>query len=228
MTNMLKSAALAALLAGGSAVALAPVAASAQETGPLVPGLGVANLEAVVANSNAFKAAQSQRPTAYKAQIDQAQARKAQIEAQLQPLAAKFERDRAAPGANQAALQQQYQVIQGIQQSGQQEIQRILQPVAYSEAYVNEQIEARLADAIKAAATKRRVSIVLNPQAVLPGTSNAYSINQDVLDSLNGLIPSATLTPPAGWLPRELREQQAQQQQGQAAPAPRGAQPQGR
>jgi Skp family chaperone for outer membrane proteins len=223
MTNTLKSAVFAALLLGGS------TAAFAQDTGPVIPGVAVVNLDAVVANSNAFKTGQQQRPVTYKATIDQAQARKTQIEAQLQPLAAKFEKDRAAPGANQAALQQEVQTIQGIQQSGQQEIQRILQPVAYSEAYVNEQIEAKLDDAVKAAMAKKKISLLLTPQAVVAANNAAYNLNQDVLDAINVSIPSATLQPPAGWEPREVREQRAQQQGGQpAAPARAGTPTQGR
>jgi hypothetical protein len=119
-------------------------------------------------------------------------------------------------------------VIQGIQQSGQQEIQRILQPVAYSEAYVNEQIEAKLDDAVKAAMAKKKISLLLTPQAVVAANNAAYNLNQDVLEAINASMPSATLTPPAGWEPREVREQRAQQQ-GQRGPAPAaGSQTQGR
>jgi hypothetical protein len=64
----------------------------------------------------------------------------------------------------------------------------------------------------------------------------AYNLNQDILDQLNLIIPSASVTPPAGWLPREQRERVAQEQaaaaaeaaeSGAAAPAAK-KQPQGR
>jgi Skp family chaperone for outer membrane proteins len=223
MKHLLKTAAFAALVATGAAGTVA-IPAMAQDTGPIVPGLAVINLDYVVASSNAFKAAASQRPTVYKAQIDQAQARKSQIEGQLNPLIEKFNKDRAA-NAPQATLAQEYQTIQGIQQSGQQEIQRILQPAAYSEAYVNEQIEGKLDDAIKAAMNKKKISILLKPDSIA-AASGAYNISQDVLTELNTLIPSAQLQPPAGWEPREVREQRQQQaaQAGQAAPAGKPAQ----
>src|SRR6218665_667324 len=116
MKTLFKSAMFAGLLlAAGSQPALAQATAAAA---PLVPGIAVANLEAVVANSNAYRTAQQQRPVTYKTQIDQAEARRKAISAQLQPLADKFNRDRAAPGANQAALATQAQAIQQIQQSG--------------------------------------------------------------------------------------------------------------
>jgi len=224
MKQILKSAVLASLMLTGASGAFSQ-AAMAQDSGSIIAGLAVANLDAVVANTNAFRTAQQQRPTTYKPQFDQVEVRKKQIETQLAPLVDKFNKDRAAPAPNAAALQQQVQVIQGIQQSGQQELQRILQPVAYSEAYVTEQIEAKLDEAIKAAMAKKKVSLVINPQAVVAANGTAYNLNQDILNELNTLIPSAQLVPPAGWEPREVREQRAQQQAqaGAAAPAPAAA-----
>jgi hypothetical protein len=51
--------------------------------------------------------------------------------------------------------------------------------------------------------------------------NGGYNLNQDIVNELNTLIPSATLVPPQGWEPREVREARAQQaaqgQQGAAA-----------
>jgi Skp family chaperone for outer membrane proteins len=221
MKTILKTLAATGLMLAAAQPALAQAQAAA---GPLVPGLAVADLDAVVANSNAFRTAQQQRPVTYKAQLDQAEARRKAIQAQLQPLVDKFNRDRAAAGANQTALQQQVQQIQQIQQAGEQELRQILQPVGYSEAYVQEQIGEKLDAAVKSAMSKKKVSLLLAPQAVLALNNNAYNLNQDVVNELNALIPSATLVPPQGWEPREVREARAQQaaqqgQQGAAAPA---------
>ncbi|MDE2412498.1 MAG: OmpH family outer membrane protein [Sphingomonadales bacterium] len=196
------------------AQAAAPAAAPA---GPVAPGVAIANLEAIVANSNAFKTAQSQRPVTYKAQYDQAEARRRQIGAQLQPLIDKFQRDRAAPNANQAALQTQAQTIQQIQDSGNQELQTILQPVGLSEAYVQEQINEKLVGAVQSAMTKQKITLLLNPQSVI-SANNAYNLNQAILNELNAILPAAQLVPPAGWEPREVREARAAQA-AQAAPA---------
>lgn len=223
MKTLLKTVMVAGLLVGTAHPALAqnrPAAA-----GTLVPGLAVANLEAVVANSNANKTAASQRPTTYKAQIDAYQAKGTQVQNQLKPLVEKFNKDRAAPGANQASLQQQAAAIQQIQQSAEQEMNQIVQPVAYSEAYVTEQIEEKLDAAVKAAMAKKNISLVLNPQAIVAVNNNAYNLNQDILDALNAAIPSAQLVPPAGWEPRQLREQRAQQAAQQGQPAAPGAAP---
>jgi len=234
MKTILKSALVAGLMLGTS-VSLPALAQNA--AGPVVPGLGIADLDGAIAASNAFRTAQQQRPVTYKAQIDQANARRTAISTQLQPLIDKFTKDRQANVA-QATLQTQATQIQQIQQSGEQELQRIIQPVAYSEAYVQEQIEEKLDQAVKAAMGAKKITLLLNPQAVLAMNNTAYNLTTDVTAQLNTLVPSVTLVPPTGWEPRQIREARAQQgQQGQAgatpaapaAPArPAGPQPQGR
>lgn len=203
----------ATLLAGIALASVAPVAASAQA---IVSGIAIANPPAVVAASEAYKISQQQRPVTYKPQIDQANVRKGQIEAQLRPLITKLEADSKAANPNRAALQQQYEQIQGIQQAGEAEIQKILEPLNLSQQYVLEQIGDKLDGATQAAMDKKKVSVVLDSQAVIKA-GQTYNLNQDILLELNKLIPSASLVPPAGWLPRAQREQQAQAAAQQAA-----------
>ena len=195
--------------------------AAAASTGIRVAGIGVADLEAVVSNADANKTAASQRPTTYKPQIDAYQARTTVIQAQLKPLVDKFTRDRAAPNANQAALQTQAAAIQQIQEGAQRELNEIIKPVAYSEAYVNEQIEEKLNQAVKNAMTTAKVTILLKPDAIL-ATENSYNLSPAILAELNKLIPSASLVPPTGWEPRQVRDARAQQQ-AQAGGAPAAA-----
>ncbi|MCJ2181320.1 OmpH family outer membrane protein [Novosphingobium sp. 1949] len=238
MNKTIKSAALVAGLALAAAAspmvanakAAAAPAAPAAPTGSVVAGIGVADFNAIIANSNAFKTAETQRETTYKAQIDQAKSRKAAIEAQLQPLITKYQTDSQAAKPNEAALQQQGQQIQQIQQQGQQELQQILAPVSLSRAYVSEQIEDKLNDAIKNAMEKKGITLLLSPDAVLAMTNGAYSLNQDILNELNTAIPSAQLVPPQGWEPRQVREERARRAAaaGQAAPAAGAAQQTGR
>ena len=221
MSKALKTFAIATvLLAGSSQFALAAKAApapAAPATGGGVNGIGVANPEAIVQNSAAFKTAQAQRPVTYKAQYDQAEARRQQIIAQLQPLVEKYKKD--AAGGNTPAVQQQAQAIQQIQDSANQEFQKILAPVALSEAYVAEQINEKLITAIQTAMGKSGVTLLINPQSVI-SASNAYNLNQAILTELNTALPSAQLVPPAGWEPREAREAKAAQAaRGTAAPA---------
>jgi Skp family chaperone for outer membrane proteins len=216
MNRILKSALVAAMMVG-TAVAQP---ALAQNSGTVVQGIAIANLDAVIANSSAFQTAQTQRQTTYKPQIDQAEQRRAAIAAQLQPLVQKYQTDSQAAAPNQASLQQQGAAIQRIQQSGEEELQRILAPVLLSRAYVSEQIEEKLDQAVKAAMAKKKVSLLLNPQAILAVNAEAYNLTQDVINELNALIPSAQLVPPAGWEPRQVREARAQQQAAQQPQAP--------
>lgn len=234
MKTMIKTVALASSLALGTLLAQPALAAKAapasSEGGTVVPGLGVANFDAIIANSNAFKTAEQQRETTYKPQYDQAKSRNDQLSAQLKPMIDKFNTDRSAAKPNEAALQQQAAQIQQLQENGKRELQQILAPVGLSQAYVQEQIEDKLNDAVKNAMKKRSVSMLLAPEAVLAMNSGAYNLNQDILNELNTLIPSAQLVPPSGWEPRQIREARAQQAaaQGQQAPAAAGTQPTGR
>lgn len=224
MSTMTKTVALAAglaLAAAASQPAFAQkkgAAAPAAASGTIVQGLGVASFDAVIANSNAYKAAETQRQTTYKAQYDQAQARNTALNAQIKPLVDKFNADRQGGKVADAQLQQQAGAIQQMQENGKAELQRILQPVGLSQAYVNEQIEDKLNDAVKSAMTKKNVSILISPDAILAVNGGAYNLNQDILNELNTALPSAQLVPPAGWEPRQVREQRAQAA-AQAAPA---------
>lgn len=212
MKILLKSAVAAGLMLSAASVAVAPAAAQ------VVKGIGVVNYEAVIANSNAYKTSQQQRETTYKAQFDAAKAKKAQVEAQLKPLVDKFNADSRAATPNVPALQQQAATIQQMEQNGQRDIQTIMQPVALSGAYVEEQINDKIDAAIQAAASKNKVGLILSPDSVLHA-DESYNLTQQVLNELNALLPSAQLVPPQGWLPRQMREQQAAAG-GAPAPAP--------
>jgi len=228
MKNLLKPVFAAGLMLTAASAPILAVPAVAQDA----QGVGVVSLPAVIANSNAFKAAEQQRQTTYKAQIDQAEARRQQLETQLTPMVQKFNTDRQAASPDQQALQQQATQIQQIEQSGQRELQQILAPVALSRAYTQEQIEDRLDEAVQAAAQKKNVSLILDAttgQVIYAGAQ--HNLTQDVLNELNTLVPSVQITPPEGWMPREIREQQAaaaQAAQPAAQPAQQPQQPTGR
>lgn len=211
--------------------------AAAAPASNVVQGIGVANLQAAIANTDAYRVASQQRPVTYKPQLDQAQARGNALEAQIKPMIDRFNAARQA--ANTPALQQQLQTqaraIQELQEKGKQEIQQILLPAALSEAFVNEQIEDKLDQAVQKAMEKSRVSLLLQPNAVL-ARANAYDLTDEIVAELNALLPTAQLVPPQGWEPREIREARAQQAAQQAAgnrpaaapAAPAGPQPEGR
>lgn len=221
MKLLFKSAALASGLVLASVMAPTAVFAQAPAKGAVASGIGIADFDAIVYNSNAAKTARDQRQTTYKAQIDQAKAHKAQVEGQLQALGAKIKAASEAPTPDRNAINLQVQQYQQMQQAGEQQLQQILRPVSLSEAYVNEQIDDKMEQAIKTAMEKKGVTLLLSPQAVLAMTNGAYLINQDILNELNAAIPAAQLVPPEGWEPREMREARARQ--AAAAQQPAGA-----
>lgn len=213
MKNLIKPVLAAGLVLTASVPFVATPAAAQQ----IAQGIGVVSLPAAIANSNAYKVAEQQRPVTYKPQLDQANARRDQLAAQLQPMYDKFRTDQQANVA-QATLQQQAQQIQQIEQAGQRELTQMVQPVALSRAYVQEQIEDKLDEAVQAAAAKKKITLILDASSGAVTFADAkYNITQDVISELNALLPTAQLVPPPGWLPREAREQQAAEAAAQAA-----------
>ena len=190
-----------------AALALTPAVAHAAAPAG-ISGIAFVNLAAIVEHSQAYTAAQTARQTTYKPQFDQATARRNAIQAQLQPLVEKAQRDSQTAGFNQTTLQQEVAQIQSLQDSGNHELQTIMQPVALSEAYAQEQINAKLNDAVKAAMSKNGVSLLLRQEAVVWGVE-AANLNPQVLTELNAALPSVQIVPPAGWQPQEVRDQQA-------------------
>jgi len=202
MTQFLKAAALTA--ASLTAIA-APQVAVAQ--------VAIADVQAAVQRSAAFVAATAQMRTTYATQIAAFDARSKVLQTELQPQITAFNTARAAPNANQTALQTQATAIQQRQQAAQTELQRLSLPIARAQAYVEEQIASRLEAAVTAAMAARRVTVVLQPQAAVKFQPTA-DITDAVIAELNRTVPTASITPPAGWQPGQQRAP------GAATPAP--------
>jgi Skp family chaperone for outer membrane proteins len=185
-----------------------PTAASAQT----VASVAVANVEEAVQRSSAFAAAVAQIKTTFKAQIDAFEARQKALQAELRPLVTAFQTAQAAPNANQTALETQARTIQTKQQSAQRELQNLAQPFGRAQAYAEEQIGMKLEPALKAAMLKRKVTLVVSPQATISYQPTA-DITNDIVAELNSLVPSVSIAVPANWQP-------GGQGQGNAAPAP--------
>ena len=248
MTNMFKFAlgsALAAALVAQPGLAqtakkpaVAPAAAAPR--GTVVAGIGVADLQATVASTNAYRAAVQKRQIDYKPVYDAAQARLTQLETQLKPMADQFNADRTAKKPD-SVLQAEYSAIQQAQAQAEAEIKQILVPAQTSDEYVIEQITEKLPQAVQNVMGRRGLTLLLNPDAVIL-SAPAYDVSAALVGELNVLVPSAQINPPPGWQPRRQREQQAQQQQPRPAagtapvvprpattpPKPAGPQPEGR
>jgi Skp family chaperone for outer membrane proteins len=212
----------AAMLAAASLVAVSalPSVASAQAAG----SVAVANLDQAVERSNAYVLAVNQIKTTYKPQIDAFDARSKVLNAEIQPLATAFDAARRAPNPNQAALQTQLTQLQTKQQSSQAELQKLYLPIGRAQAYAEEQIVTKLDTALKAAMNKKKVALVLAPQATV-SYQPSVDLTNDIIAELNTAVTQVGIVPPQGWQPG------GQQGQGPAAPAtaqPPKPQPQGR
>lgn len=206
-----------------SAIALVAIAAPALVSAPAMAqsktGIAMANYEAAIAKSNAFTVALTQMQTTYKSDIDAVNARANALQAEIKPLVDAYNAAVQKPGATQQTVQPQAQALQAKQQSGQQEIAKLRQRINLATAYVEEQVAARLEEAIKATMKTKNVDMILTPQAVV--AREAYvDITDAIVVELNKLVPSASITPPAGWQPG--------QQGQQAAPAAAAKQPESR
>ncbi|HOB13720.1 MAG TPA: OmpH family outer membrane protein [Novosphingobium sp.] len=231
MTKLFKSLA-------GTALALAlvspvsaqnkPAPAQPASVGTTVQGVGVADLQAAVASSNAYRTAQQQRATYFKPTVDAAQARAQQIDAQLKTLIDKFNADRAAKKP-EAQLQQQAQQIQKLRAEGEAEINRALAPVQLSDEFVVEQISEKLPQAVQNVIAKRNLSLLLSPDGVI-FAGPQYDVTAAIVAELNVLVPTVQIVPPQGWVPARMRQQQQGAAPAAAAPAarPAGPQPEGR
>lgn len=215
--TMLKSLMLAAV-AATPIVATTAVPATAQ-----VAGVAVADPEAAIQNSNAWKAAITQIQNTHKASLDQAQARTTAVQNELRPLIQQLQTASQQPNANQQQLQTQAAAIQQKEQAAQAEIGRLTQPAQLARAYAFEQINRQVSPAVNAVITARKLQLLLRPEALLYA-GQATDVTALITTELNRLVPSVTTTPPAGWQP-------GQQQAGApaaAAPAPAAPAPTGR
>ena len=195
MKTIIKAAAL--VFAPMTAIALTAVPAAAQSK----MGIAVADLQRAVGTSAAYTVARTQMQTTYKPQIDAFNARKTAIDADLKTKGDAIQKALAAAGNEPApAIETQYQAFQQSQQSAQAELQRMGQPIALANAYVEEQITAKLSDALKAAMAKAKVDLVLAPDATV-SYQPTVDITDAVVTEINALVPSVSITPPAGWQP---------------------------
>lgn len=215
MSTFLKSMAFATLPVAAALIGAAPASAQSKL------GIAVVNVDEAMARSTAFTTARTQMETTYKAQIDGFNSRKTALETDLKNKRDALEAGiKAAGGKPTPALQTQYEQLQAASQSAQAELQRLGQPVGLAQAYIEEQIGAKLGDALRNAMAAAKVDLVLKPEATV-SYQPTVDITALVTQQLNTLVPSVSITPPAGYRP-------GGQQGGAAAPAAPGAKPTGR
>ena len=192
------------------AVTAAPTTAGAQQA-------AVADLQAAMSNTKAAQAAVTQIRTANAAAITQIQARQQAAQTELQPLITKFQADQRANVAP-ATLQSEATTIQTRENAARADIQRLSAPIDLAQAYVVEQIQPKLQQAVQAAMTQRNATVLLKPDAAYV-TLPAADLTAAITAQLDTLVPSVNATPPAGYQPGQAGGGGA----GAAAPATRAA-----
>lgn len=206
---------MAALAAGA---VLLPVAAHAQAAAAPAAAanqnIAVLDLDQAIADSVAYKTANAQIQATYKTQITAYQAREAALQTEMQGLQTEIQNLQRA-NTPRATLDAKVAAAQDRARAAQAELQRLALPFARPDAYVQEQIQQKMDQAVRAAMTAKRVGILLKPEAVM-AFMGGTNLTSDVVTQLNALIPSASITPPANWQPG-----QADQQAAAAAPAGR-------
>lgn len=227
MKKILTASALAVAALSVSPMFAAPAAAQSTK------GVGVADLEVALGQSNAYKVAMTQIGETYKAQIDQADTRRQTLEAELNVLRAKANEEAKKTPKNQAAIDGAVKAFQDKQAAASREVQTLSQPFDLARTYVIDQISVRLDEAVKGAMTKRKVDLLLNyDQQIVLAAEKQVDITDAVATELNTLIPNAQIVPPAGYQPGQLMQQKnqaavaaARAAAQPAAPAPTGSAP---
>jgi Skp family chaperone for outer membrane proteins len=193
MTTIKKTLLAAALAVPATLVATG--AAHAQATG----GVAVADLQAAIESTKAAQAAATQIRTANASAITQIQARQQAAQTELQPLVTKFQADQRANVA-QATLQSEAATIQARENAARTDIARLGEPIQRAQAYVTEQIQPKLQQAVQTAMTQRNVTLLLKPDSAFV-VQPASDLTQAITAQLDTLVPSVGSTPPAGWQP---------------------------
>ncbi len=200
------------ILLAASALSLVPAAASAQS-------VAYSDVQQVLGMSQAARAADQQMRVTYKTTFEQIESRSRVLQAELNAMIVKYQADQKA-NPNNPSLATQAKAIQEKQRAAQEEIGKLSDPIERVNAYVLEQIDAKLDAAVSAAMAKKKVALLIQKGAVIKNTPGT-DLTQDIVAELNTLVPSVSITPPADWQPGQANRA--------AQPAgPAQAQPQGR
>jgi Skp family chaperone for outer membrane proteins len=167
---------------------------------PAFAQVAVVDLEAAIANSNAYKTAQTQIQTTYKAQIDATRTRQQAINSELQPLAREIQTLQGNTATPPATLQSKVQAFEARRQSAARELATLSASYSRPNAYAQSQVADKVEAALRAAMNAKRVTVVVNPQAAILALP-AADITADVTTQLNSLVTQVSVTPPANWQP---------------------------
>ncbi|MGZ2411373.1 outer membrane protein [Sphingomonas sp. F9_3S_D5_B_2] len=182
-----------ALMAAAAAATFVPVAASAQA----LPGAitAVVDLDRVSSQCTACKSASATLQGQVNALRSRQQSLGAPLQAEGKAIQAAVD---ALPRGKEpdAALQARIRAFQTKQQSGAQELQRQQTQIQRNQAYVSEQISAKLAPIYQQVMQRRGANVLLEQGSTLAAMA-ALDVTNDVLAALNAALPSVSVTAPA-------------------------------
>jgi Skp family chaperone for outer membrane proteins len=207
----------AAMIAAVSTLAMTATAPSVMAQSKL--GVATANLRGAIANSNAYKVAIQQMQVTYKPQIDARNAREQVLQTELKALASAYEVEAKKPGATEKSVTPTAQAFQKRQAEVQNELAQMSQQIDLALAYVDDQISLKIDPAVKTAMDKKKVDLLVNPEAVI-ARAGTVDISRAIVDEINILVPSVQIVPPAGYQPGQLVAEQQRAAAAAAQPAP--------
>jgi Skp family chaperone for outer membrane proteins len=181
-----------AMTAAFAAMVLTPAGASAQA----IPGavIAVVDLEKVSSECTACKAAK----TALEGQVTALKSREAALAAPLKTEGQSLQTAVEALKGKEpdAALQARIKAFQTKQQQGAQEIARQTNQIQRNQAYVSQQISAKLGPIYTQVMQRRGANVMVEAGATLASGAN-LDVTNDVLAALNQQLPSVSTTAPA-------------------------------
>jgi Skp family chaperone for outer membrane proteins len=190
MKILLLPAALAASL-------IAPAAASAQAIPPAT--IAVVDLDKVSSTCNACRTAQA----TLQGQVNALKARETALATPLQSEGKSIQAALDALPKDQepgAALQARIKAFQTKQQAGAQELQRQQQQIQRNQAYISQQISAKLGPIYQQVMTRRGANVMVEIGTTL-ASGATLDVTNDVLAALNAVLPSVQTTAPAQAAP---------------------------
>ena len=191
MKMKLLQAATAAALVGAAAPALA------QSVPPAT--VAVVDLEKVTSQCTACKSANASLTSQVNALRARQKALAAPLEAEAKTLQAAV--TALAGKAPDATLQARIQAFQAKQQAGSQEISRQEQQIQRNQAYIQQQIGAKLGPIYTQVMQRRGANLMVEVNSTL-ATSAALDVTNDVLTALNAGLTSVQTTAPAQAAPQ--------------------------
>jgi outer membrane protein len=161
-----------------------------------VPAASVAvvDLNRVGRECNACKTAS----TALQSQINGFNTRRQTLTTQLQPERQQLETAVRALAGKQpdAALTQRIQAFQQKEATAAQELERSQAQIQRNQAYISQQVNAKLAPLLQPAMDRRGANVLLDSDAALR-FATTVDITNDVLTALNGALTTISTTAPA-------------------------------